>query len=144
MKTLIELISHLDDHAQNGRGALLVVGFPRTTRFVPSHFTHRFEMLEEWLQEGGIPVAILRADPDNDKAVACCVLEDRIADNWTRPYLDTLARKLLTAETEEDFAESTVCIGIEAFRTRRTPRAKSLKAKTLYYMLRKNGHGSTS
>jgi hypothetical protein len=134
MKTLIELISHLDDHAEKGRGALLVIGFPRTTRFVPSHFTHRHEMLEELLQEGGTPVAILRADPANDKAVAYCVLEDRTADNWTQPYLHALARKFLTAETDEDFAESIGSIGIEAFRTRRTPRGKSLKAGTLYYL----------
>jgi hypothetical protein len=133
MKTPIELISHLDKHAKKGRGALLIVGFPRTTRFVPSHFIHRRKILEELLQQGGIPVGILRADPDDDKAVAYCFLEDRIADNWAEPYMNSLGRRLLTAEAEEDFTESIGSIGIEAFRTRLESKGKSLNtAKMLY------------
>jgi hypothetical protein len=116
MKSPIELISHLDKHAKNQRGALLIVGFPRTTRFVPSHFIHRREMLEELLQQGGIPVGVLRADPTNDEALFLCILEDRIADKWAEPYMHALAYEFLTAAPGEAHAES---VGIEAFRTRR-------------------------
>ena len=131
MKTLVELISHLDNHAERAWGALLVIGFPRATRFVPSNYTNRREMLSELLQQGGVPVGILRAAPTNDEAVAYCILEDRTADEWAEPYMDVLARQFLTAGAEEDFAKS---IGIEAFQTGLKSKTKSLNTAKVFYV----------
>jgi hypothetical protein len=116
MKTSIELISNLDRHAKKWGGALLIVGFPTTTRVVPDSFPDRLRLLEDLLQQGGIPVGILGMDTIAGKTdFFCCVLEDRIADEWAEPYVEAFANKFLTAGPGEVFSES---IGIDEFRAR--------------------------
>jgi hypothetical protein len=117
MKTSIELISSLDRHGKAHDSALLIVGFPALTRAVPDRFSDRLQLLEDLLQQGGIPVGILSVDAmQGETSCLCCVLEDRVADEWAEPYMVALAEKLLTAGLWKPLTQS---IGIDDFRTRR-------------------------
>jgi hypothetical protein len=137
MKTPIELISHLDKHATQWRPALLIIGFPKTTSFVPSDCNNRLKMLEDLLQQGGIPVGVMRADLTDDKAVFCCILEDRTADKWVDPYIKAIATEFLNADPDQAIAAS---IGIEAFQSRdcksntRTKKSKSTMHARIFWL----------
>jgi hypothetical protein len=114
MKTSIELITDLNTAEKKWGDALLIVGFPRMTRVVSSSFPERLQILEDLLQQGGIPVGMLSL-----RTIAgvehffFCVLEERVADEWAEPYMEAFCNKMATAEVGEAFADS---IGIDDFR----------------------------
>jgi len=114
MKTAIELISDLDAGAKKRGTVLLVVGFPKQTRVVPSSFSDRLQLLEYLLQQGGIPVGMVSRDTvDGEEHAFYYILEDRVADEWAQPYVEAFVDRLMTAEPGELISEA---MGIEDFK----------------------------
>ena|ERR1700756_1744574 len=113
-KTSTELITDLDA-AQKERGeAFLLVGFPTMTRLVPSFIDARLQMLEELLQQGGIPVGILTMQQTaNGVHFRCDVLEEHIG--WGESYMASFVKRMAAAAPGEVISGS---IGIDEFRSK--------------------------
>ena len=120
MKTSIQLIRDLDA-AQKERGeAFLFVGFPTMTRLVPSFVDARLQMLEELLEQGGIPVGILTMQQTaNGVHFRCDVIEEHIG--WGGPYMTSFVEKMAAAAPGEVFSDS---IGVDEFRSKSSDGAK--------------------
>jgi hypothetical protein len=114
LKSSIELISKLDAGAKMWGEVLLIVGFPRVTRAVLSSFPERLQILENLLQQGGIPVGMLSIRPiDGVLHFFYTVLEERVADEWAQPYMEAFVQRMKDSEPGEMFGDS---LGIEEFR----------------------------
>ena len=114
MKSSIELIADLNTAAETWGAVLLIVGFPRMTRAVLSSFPERLQILENLLDQGGIPVGMIGIEIINDvEHFSYCVLEERVADEWADPYMQGFIHEMATSDPGDLVSDS---IGIENFR----------------------------
>lgn len=110
MKSAIELVWEVDGHRRREEEALLLVGFPKTTRIVSSNSPDGLHLLEELLEQGGIPVGQLNVEKiDGEEYLhSRRVFDDRLADQWAEPYMSTFVERYI-----EDAVDD---IGIDEFR----------------------------
>ena len=121
LKTSIELIRDLDAAQKKHRMAFLLVGFPTTTLAIPSTFDTRLHMLEESLQQGGVPVGIWTMQETTAGVEDHFdVLEEHFP--WGACYMEAFVKKLESAEPGEVVKKlksaEPIEVGIDEFRIR--------------------------
>ena len=114
MKTSIEIITDLNTAQEKSRGALLIVGFPTTTRVLMSDLFQPLQLLETLVQQGGIPVGMVNPmEKTDDGHFAYSVFEEHVGNGWAESYMKAFATKMAESERGEIITES---IGIDEFR----------------------------
>jgi hypothetical protein len=115
MKTTTELITDLNAAQKKSGGALLIVGFPTTTRVLMSDLFQPLQLLETLLQQGGIPVGIVNMmETTEDGHFAYSVFEEHVGNGWAESYMKAFATKMAERKRGEVITES---IGIDEFRS---------------------------
>ncbi len=116
MKTVTELITDLNAAQKRSGGALLIVGFPTTTRILMSDLFQPLQLLETLLQQGGIPVGIVTlTETTDDGHCAYCVFEEHVSNGWAESYMKALVTKMAESQRGDVITES---IGIDEFRSK--------------------------
>ena len=99
-RSAIELIEELDAAVTAFGGAvLLIVGFPDKSGAVFSGFPERLQILEELLQESGIPVGIMNPKLiNNEHHFKYYVLSECVETSWAKPYMEAFIKAMVEAE----------------------------------------------
>jgi len=122
MKTSIEIITDLNTAQEKSCGALLIVGFPTTTRVLMSDLFQPLQLLETLVQQGGIPVGIVNLmETTDDGHFAYSVFEEHVGNGWAESYMKAFATKMAKSERGEIITES---IGIDEFRSKNSGSAE--------------------
>ena len=116
MKTAIQLLKDLNAAQVKWGSAMLVVGFPRTTKIVVSYLPQVLRLLETLLQKGGIPVGMINLmETTHDGRFAYSVFEEQIGNGWAEPFMKAFVTKMVESRRGEVFSDS---IGIDEFRSK--------------------------
>jgi len=116
MKTAIELIADLDTAQKKSGGALLIVGFPTTTRILMSNLFQPLQLLETLLQQGGIPIGMVNLmERTDDGLFAYSVFEEHVGNGWAELYMKAFVTKMAESNRGDIITES---IGIDEFRSK--------------------------
>jgi hypothetical protein len=116
-KCAFEIFLEVEKGLERKEEALLIVAFPKKTRIVRSNASDRLYLLDELLEQGGIPVGHLNLGTIKavgDAVTSQRIFDERRADQWVKPFMSVFVDRFLQEE-EEKLLDT---IGIDQFRTR--------------------------